>query len=860
MDKLKDSFFQAYFTMPVPRIIVRTDQAEYPVISVNDTFLLENKTAENLVVNHSIFNLFSLERIGIQGVNILKTALSHAAQNNEQIQIPEIEITSSELNEKTVNWWKIELLPVAEHGKKPEYLIISTRDVTTSVISQKELAEAQRREQMLHEELAATNEELLASNEELSLSISALKLSKENLRQLNNELENRVHHRTKDLLEIQHTLREQHELLQTILNEVPAGICVLKGEEMKLEMANNKLMHYWKRSSDIIGKPLTDIFPEIKNQEFPAKLKEVYHTGKPYSDVDARAEFIIDGIKQVVYRDYSYTPIKSKDGTTHRIVALTIDVTDRTIGRLREQELLDETATINEELSASNEELAATNEELHQFREQQQQLINTLAESESRFRNLIIEAPVAICVLKGSDYILDAINAEGLTILGKHGDIIGKSLKETLSPQEKRPFLDLLKITYRSGEIYYGNEVAASFLHNGILTDGYFNFVFKPTKNEDNIVDGIIIVASRVTDLVIARKEKVSAETKLGLAIEAAQMGSWHIDTQNRKLHYNKALATIFGYELPEPMTYDQAVAQVTDDYKGKLIEEIEKAIANGGAYDITYTQRRFNDDAVIWLRSLGRTNFDEHGNPSIFSGIVMDVTEQKKDEQRKNDFIGMVSHELKTPLTSLNGYAQILHNKAIRDEDSFSANALNKVTDQVKKMTTMINGFLNISRLESGKIYLNKTTFNLDDLIKENIEESEILSSKHPLLFSSCETVTVHADRDKIGSVISNMISNAVKYSAEGKEVEIWCKIEGSDAIISVQDHGIGINQQDIPKLFDRFYRVESENTHLISGFGIGLYLSAEIILHHQGKIWVESIPGQGSTFFFSLPITVQN
>lgn len=893
MNKLKDSFFQAYFKMPVPRIIVRTDAPVYTVISVNNAYrLLTGKSNENIgatgindkaesvervdhidsieraagseqvenpeyLINQSIFTLFNPKNTGTIGQSVLKNAMSEAIRINEQVYITEFEMSTISNGSTNTSWWQIEVLPVSEEdNEKPSYLIITKRDITPQILSQRELEEARHREQTLHEELAATNEELSASNEELSTTVEDLQQAHESLKELNNELENRVKTRTAELIKAQEKLKEQHALLNTIVNEVPAGICVLQGPEMIMKTANRKLLELWQRKNDILDRPLTEVMPELIGQEFPHLLNEVYTTGIPYSRFDAEAVLIIEGVKRTVYRDYSFTPIKSSDGITRSIVAMTIDVTERTLGRLRERQLLEEQAAINEELAASNEELASTNEELNEAQENQQQLIAILAKSESRFRTLIMDAPVAICVLKGKDYLLDAINAEGLNILGKKVNRIGKSLHETLSEREYRPFTTLLSSTYRSGKTYYGNEIQAQFEHEEGFVDGYFNFILKPIKTEEGSIDGIIVVASNVTDLVVARKEKESAEIKLGLAIEAAQMGSWHIDSKTKELQYNSALATLFGYEGTEPMTYAQVIAQVTEDCKYRLVAETEKAIADGGTYDITYTQHRFNDAEVIWLRSLGKINQDEEGNYTLFSGVVMNVTEQKRDEQRKNDFIGMVSHELKTPLTSLNGYAQILHAKAKNNDDTFSINALTKVTDQIKKMTTMINGFLNISRLESGKIQLDKQTFLLNELIMENIEEAEILTTNHKILFKPFVPITVFADRDKIGSVISNMISNAVKYSPEGQQIEISCEVIDSSAQISIKDQGMGISEKDIPKLFDRFYRVESNQTQLISGFGIGLYLSAEIITHHKGRIWVESKPGEGSTFFFSLPI----
>lgn len=167
-----------------------------------------------------------------------------------------------------------------------------------------------------------------------------------------------------------------------------------------------------------------------------------------------------------------------------------------------------------------------------------------------------------------------------------------------------------------------------------------------------------------------------------------------------------------------------------------------------------------------------------------------------------------------------------------------------------------MINGFLNISRLESGKILIEKRRFDLQKMIQEVIDEVRLTVSTHTIKFTSGNQTEVYADPDKIGSVISNLISNAIKYSPSGKTIEIKCGLANGRVIVSVRDKGMGIKPQDAEKIFDRYYRVESNRTQHISGFGIGLYLSAEIIKRHDGEIWVESEDGIGSTFYFSLPI----
>ncbi len=224
------------------------------------------------------------------------------------------------------------------------------------------------------------------------------------------------------------------------------------------------------------------------------------------------------------------------------------------------------------------------------------------------------------------------------------------------------------------------------------------------------------------------------------------------------------------------------------------------------------------------------------------------------KEEQQKHDFISMVSHELKTPLTSINAYIQLMQSKS--SSDQFMVNTLDKVQLQVRKMSTMINSFLNVARLESGEIHLTKTNFDLDQVIIDAISDARFIYSSNLIDFTTDGPKIAHADKEKLTSVVSNLISNAIKYSDHGSTIAVQSEIAGDNIQVSVTDNGIGIKENDLEKLFDRFYRVESTQTKTISGFGIGLYLSAEIIHRHKGKIWAESTYGAGSTFYFTLPL----
>jgi two-component system sensor histidine kinase VicK len=344
------------------------------------------------------------------------------------------------------------------------------------------------------------------------------------------------------------------------------------------------------------------------------------------------------------------------------------------------------------------------------------------------------------------------------------------------------------------------------------------------------------------------------------LSKEAAQLGTFDMDLIKGTMEWDERCRLLFGISHHNKVSYEDDFLpglHVLDQERiNNIIRKAFVRSESNGDYDVEYRTVGAEDKQLRWIRAKGKVFFNDQDEPIRFIGSVLETTNEKLNEIRKNDFIGMVSHELKTPLTSLKAYVQVLNSRSKKENNSFAISSLNKVELQINKMSALINGFLNLSRLESGKIHLNRIDFKVDELIREIIEESSLVVSTHKIQLIPCDTISINADRDKIGQVITNLISNAVKYSPRGEIVELTCKLAGSSVQVSVRDEGMGIREQDKDKLFERFYRVESIHTEHISGFGIGLYLSAEIIKRHGGEIWLESEKGVGSTFYFSLPV----
>jgi two-component system, OmpR family, sensor histidine kinase VicK len=645
--------------------------------------------------------------------------------------------------------------------------------------------------------------------------------------------------------------------LKQVINQLPAHVVILGGPDMIIESVNQQVFTFWKKTKSIIGKPLLEVLPELKGQPFPQQLDEVFVTGEPIYQKESPVDLEnADGTIRKTFVDYSYQPIWGVDGKPSGVLVMSFEVTDKVHSRNLLEKYAEDLQTINEELASTNEELTSTNEELAEIQAHLQQSYLEIAASEANFRAMLLQSPVAMGFFRGMNMRLEIINSRFLELWDRDNSIIGKTVLEALPELTGQPYLGIMQDVYHSGKTYYGIESEVYLQRGGQLEKGYYNFINHPFLAEDGTVSGIIVIAIEVTEQVRSRHQLQQAEEMLRLAVEGARIGSWHIDPQTMALKYNTMLARIFGYEGETPMTYEQAIGQVTEDYRPKILEQIDAAIVTGENYDITYKHKRFNDGEIIWLRSLGKITQDDHGNYTVFSGVVMDVTEQKADEQRKNDFIGMVSHELKTPLTSLTAIVQVANAKLKNHPDPFLSGSMEKANVQVKRMSNMINGFLNVSRLESGKMLVIKKDFSLDELIRETIKEHELTVTTHIIDLNLCDHVTINADRDKIGSVIANLISNAVKYSPKGKDIKVACRLFKNYAQVSVKDEGMGIKPADLPHVFDRYFRVETNHTQHISGFGIGLYLSAEIIKQHDGKIWAESESGVGSTFYFRLPL----
>ena len=667
-------------------------------------------------------------------------------------------------------------------------------------------------------------------------------------------------------------LTKSEQKLDQIINELPAHVVVINGPDQVIEKINDYALAFWdKPKHEVIGRPLLKILPELEGQPFPDQLKHVLETGET---IAVKESLVVlqspDGGTKNTYVDYSYQPLTGNDGVRTGVLVMSFDVTDKVESRgllekytkelqainnevaATNEELLaanEELAAVNEELAAVNEEMVTTNEELAESEKILQHTINELVVAKGRvetserlFRSIAINIPKSLVMVIGADSRFLMIEGDLMGKLGYgSGDYTGKHPAE-VTPPERYAATKHLYERVLSGEQFTQERKNAA--------GDDFRVEFVPLRNEKGEVYAALMIALDITEL----KQAEEKSAKLAAIVESSDDAIIGKTPDGIVTSWNKAAERIFGYTAAEMI--GQPIMKLIPEDKHYEQSDILLQLKTGRRIEHFETKRVTKDNNILDVSLTISPIRDSQGNITGLSKIARDITEQKKDELRKSDFIGMVSHELKTPLTSLTALIQVANSKLKNSDDAFLSGALAKANIQVKKMGTMINGFLNISRLESGKILIDKHIFDLTELVAETIAETELTVSLHQFRFEQQTPVMVNADRDKIGSVITNLLTNAVKYSPKNNMIEVTCKIVKKRALVSIRDEGIGIEVADHEKLFDRYYRVQNNNTQHISGFGIGLYLSAEIIHRHDGKIWVESEIGLGSTFYFDLPV----
>ncbi|MBV9963030.1 MAG: PAS domain S-box protein [Parafilimonas sp.] len=374
-----------------------------------------------------------------------------------------------------------------------------------------------------------------------------------------------------------------------------------------------------------------------------------------------------------------------------------------------------------------------------------------------------------------------------------------------------------------------------------------------PLKNEESNITGWFGSATDIEDLKEVQEALSQSEARLKITMESAvDYCIITMDTERKIQRWSSGAEKTFGFTEQEALGKSADIIFTEEDKAAYAPQtEMEAARDTGKAIDERWHQRK--NGSRFFMSGVMRPIYD--GTLTGYVKVARDITEQKLLEQQKDEFIAIASHELKTPVTSIKAYAEFLGYALQEANDEQSISLAERLNAQVDRLTELINSLFDTTKISEGQLQLSLEQFDMHSLMEEQIGYLQRTTQSHKIIFLSPGKTNIVADKERITQVLVNLISNAIKYSPNGGDIIINLERNEDGIQVSIKDKGLGIPADVKEKIFERFYRVQTSQISTYPGMGLGLYITATIVQRHAGKIWVESTPGKGSAFYFSLP-----
>jgi PAS domain S-box-containing protein len=393
------------------------------------------------------------------------------------------------------------------------------------------------------------------------------------------------------------------------------------------------------------------------------------------------------------------------------------------------------------------------------------------------------------------------------------------------------------------------------------------DFSITPLKNQQGKIENLMLLAMDVDQ----RTESLNDNIRLCRALKRQKKFTekiisdipgvvWELNRKSKTDTFHLSFAsdymeTMLGYKISD-LNNDENFWQemIFDEDRKAVFREIELVYRK-------QKQRtcRFRcisaDGKQVWVESRFSADVDESGNSVGVGGILFDISEKVKSEKIKNDFINIASHEIKTPLTTIKAFSQIVEKRISLFDKRGAIKYLTRMEVYIDKLNQLINEFMEYSKFETGKMEYFWEIIDIDKLVREVVSDMQLIYGNYKLLVSGKTDKKIVGDKNKISQLIINLISNGVRYSPGTNKIDIEIKDEQDEVIIAFEDYGIGIDSTNKKKIFDKFFRVQTDNSK-VDGVGLGLYICREIIKRHHGKIWVDSKLNRGSIFYISFPL----
>ncbi len=512
---------------------------------------------------------------------------------------------------------------------------------------------------------------------------------------------------------------------------------------------------------------------------------------------------------------------------------------------------------------------------------QSQNDINSYTYTAAIFKRM----PVGVALFDIHDFRLLAANTRYESFLEpewQQGRAIGHSFIEWMPswlPKEEAEYLlNIYRYVVETGTPYQTHERRVQVAGEE-EKDSYWSWILDPIYDEQGQMVQLLLTENDVTSYVLAKQKAEQAtrdveaqRARLHTILDQLPEGVMLVEADGHISYTNCTAEYLLGVptsrQVNEPLPR-APLAHSAMHLDGRPISPedflLSRALQGEDIISRETLIKRPNGSTIIVLTSTVPLR-DEHGDITGAVSVFRDITARKNMEQQKNQFLSIASHELRTPITTLQGLAEILqwHVSQGRSLDnSRSLQAIDGIAEQSQHLTRLIGGMLDISRLENAELELELATHDLIAMLSKVVETQAITNKRYHIRLvldgvQATDKLMMCVDEHHMVHVLNNLINNAVKYSSAGSEIEVGLRYSSEspeEVLMWVRDHGIGIASEELPHIFERFHRARNVDRS-ISGLGIGLYLVHQRVVLHGGRIWAESAEGVGSTFYVQLPL----
>ncbi len=643
--------------------------------------------------------------------------------------------------------------------------------------------------------------------------------------------------------------------LYDLFKQAPAAMAILRGPEHRFAFASPLFLPN-KDRADLVGKTVRETLPELVEQGVLAILDEVYTTGTPFvgTEFPARVDRGGNGVLQEAYFNVVNQPLRTAQGDIDGILIHSVEVTEQVQARRRLEELNRQLEAEKDALHQAEQEAQAKAGELTAtFEAMTDGVVVSDSEGRAKHTNAAFRAFFSLPADPDPELLLSHKRNEGA---------IPRDLEGRPLPRDQWAISRVLR-----GERLSDTNTMDLMCHTTGEQDMYFNASGAPIHDAAGQIVGGVVVFRDVTERYRLEQQLQYSERKLRMLVESNIFGMAVTDGAGRIYEVNDRYAQVVGYSKDELLSETFSWHQLVPPDSLEALAHMEETLLSTGALPPQERESLHKDGRHVPILIAGAL-FDKERDLALT--VILDISEQKEAERRKQEFLSMVSHELRTPLQSIMGFIELalLYGELLPESLSPEAKDLIGKIETVLKQALgrvhiearLVGELLDVSRLEMHKFELSLQREDLVTIVRETVANQQAVRTRHiELVLPPDEVVPVIADAGRIGQVLTDYLTNALKYAPVDQAVAVHLEVTGIVARVSVRDQGPGLTPREQQRVWERFYQVAvPRHQEPDGGLGLGLAIARAIIEQHHGQVGVESAPGHGATFWFTLPIAV--